>query len=58
MQISTRSEDFIVDTLALRGNVGPCLKEIFADPSIRKVHIIIITVGIKSPSVVCCLLAF
>lgn len=58
MQISTRSEDFIVDTLALRGNVGPCLKEIFADPSIRKVYIIIIAVGIKGPSVVCCLLAF
>jgi len=37
MQISTRSEDFIVDTLALRSHISPCLKDIFADVRIRKV---------------------
>ncbi|XP_078430859.1 protein RRP6-like 2 isoform X2 [Wolffia australiana] len=37
MQISTRSEDFIVDTLKLRVHVGPHLREVFKDPSKRKV---------------------
>ncbi|MED6145326.1 hypothetical protein PIB30_024079 [Stylosanthes scabra] len=37
MQISTRSEDFVVDTLKLRIHVGPYLREIFKDPSKRKV---------------------
>ncbi|KAG0578426.1 hypothetical protein KC19_4G021800 [Ceratodon purpureus] len=37
MQISTRSEDFIVDTLALRSHMSSCLKDIFADSKIRKV---------------------
>ncbi|CAM6101531.1 unnamed protein product [Calypogeia fissa] len=37
MQVSTRKEDFIVDTLDLRSQIGPCLGDIFADPTIRKV---------------------
>ncbi|KAJ6810603.1 protein RRP6-like 2 [Iris pallida] len=37
MQISTRSEDFIIDTLKLRVHIGPYLREVFKDPSKRKV---------------------
>lgn len=37
MQISTRTEDFIVDTLKLRVHIGPYLREVFKDPSKRKV---------------------
>ncbi|KAK7380775.1 hypothetical protein VNO78_33294 [Psophocarpus tetragonolobus] len=37
MQISTRTEDFVVDTLKLRIHIGPYLREIFKDPSKRKV---------------------
>ncbi|KAL9267335.1 RRP6-like 2-like protein [Drosera capensis] len=37
MQISTRTEDFIIDTLKLRVHVGPYLREVFKDPSKRKV---------------------
>ncbi|CAN6477589.1 unnamed protein product [Victoria cruziana] len=37
MQISTRSEDFVVDTLKLRDHIGPHLRDVFADPSKRKV---------------------
>ncbi|ONK68872.1 uncharacterized protein A4U43_C05F16920 [Asparagus officinalis] len=37
MQISTRAEDFIIDTLKLRVHVGPYLREVFKDPSKRKV---------------------
>ncbi|XP_020586128.1 protein RRP6-like 2 [Phalaenopsis equestris] len=37
MQISTRTEDFIVDTLKLRVHVGPYLREVFKDPLKRKV---------------------
>ncbi|KAJ6974973.1 hypothetical protein NC653_030961 [Populus alba x Populus x berolinensis] len=37
MQISTRTEDFIVDTLKLRIHVGPYLREVFKDPAKRKV---------------------
>lgn len=37
MQISTRTEDFIVDTLKLRIHVGPYLREVFKDPLKRKV---------------------
>ena len=36
MQISTRDEDFIVDTLALRDELE-ALNDVFADPSIVKV---------------------
>jgi len=36
MQISTRSEDFIVDTLELRSELH-ILNEVFTDPSILKV---------------------
>ncbi|KAF7801446.1 protein RRP6-like 2 isoform X1 [Senna tora] len=37
MQISTRTEDFVVDTLKLRIHVGPYLREVFKDPSKKKV---------------------
>ncbi|KAF1879637.1 hypothetical protein Lal_00033295 [Lupinus albus] len=37
MQISTRTEDFVVDTLKLRVHVGPYLREVFKDPAKRKV---------------------
>ncbi|KAJ9540468.1 hypothetical protein OSB04_026974 [Centaurea solstitialis] len=37
MQISTRTEDFIVDTLKLRIHIGPYLREVFKDPTKRKV---------------------
>ncbi|KAG9132119.1 hypothetical protein Leryth_025189 [Lithospermum erythrorhizon] len=37
MQISTRNEDFVIDTLKLRIHVGPYLREVFKDPSKRKV---------------------
>ncbi|KAK7267021.1 hypothetical protein RIF29_19685 [Crotalaria pallida] len=37
MQISTRTEDFVVDTLKLRVHVGPYLRELFKDPAKRKV---------------------
>ncbi|KAL3644130.1 hypothetical protein CASFOL_012062 [Castilleja foliolosa] len=37
MQISTRTEDFIIDTLKLRVHIGPYLREVFKDPTKRKV---------------------
>ncbi|XP_050901233.1 protein RRP6-like 2 [Lathyrus oleraceus] len=37
MQISTRAEDFVVDTLKLRVHIRPHLREIFKDSSKRKV---------------------
>ncbi|KAL6575192.1 hypothetical protein OROMI_012477 [Orobanche minor] len=37
MQISTRTEDFIIDTLKLRVHIGPHLRDVFKDPSKRKV---------------------
>ncbi|CAI9099286.1 OLC1v1036074C1 [Oldenlandia corymbosa var. corymbosa] len=37
MQISTRTEDFIIDTLKLRIHVGPYLREVFKDPTKKKV---------------------
>ncbi|KAL3825637.1 hypothetical protein ACJIZ3_021666 [Penstemon smallii] len=37
MQISTRTEDFVIDTLKLRVHIGPHLREVFKDPSKRKV---------------------
>ncbi len=37
MQISTRAEDFIIDTLALRGSIHSVLAPIFTDASIQKV---------------------
>ncbi|KAK6139755.1 hypothetical protein DH2020_026515 [Rehmannia glutinosa] len=36
MQISTRTEDFIIDTLKLRIHIGPYLREVFKDPTKRK----------------------
>ena len=41
MQISTRDKDFVVDTIALREELY-ILNEVFTDPSILKVNIIII----------------
>uniref|UniRef100_A0A2P2LTF1 Exosome component 10 n=1 Tax=Rhizophora mucronata TaxID=61149 RepID=A0A2P2LTF1_RHIMU len=38
MQISTKTEDFIIDTLKLRIHVGPYLREVFKDPSKTKVY--------------------
>nr|KYP65283.1 Exosome component 10 [Cajanus cajan] len=37
MQISTRTEDFVVDTFKLRIHIGPYLREVFKDPAKRKV---------------------
>ncbi|XP_039017651.1 protein RRP6-like 2 isoform X2 [Hibiscus syriacus] len=37
IQISTRTEDFIVDTLKLRIHVGPYLREVFKDHTKKKV---------------------
>lgn len=37
MQISTRTEDFIVDTLKLRKYLGENLREVFQDPTKKKV---------------------
>ena len=34
MQVSTREEDFIVDTLALRADLGAALTPIFADSKV------------------------
>ncbi len=36
MQLSTRQEDFIVDTLALRADLGAALTPIFADPKVSE----------------------
>ncbi|KAH9728583.1 protein RRP6-like 2 [Citrus sinensis] len=40
MQISTRTEDFVVDTLKLRVQVGPYLREVFKDPTKKKIEIL------------------
>ncbi|XP_043725821.1 protein RRP6-like 2 [Telopea speciosissima] len=37
MQISTRTEDYVIDTLKLRVHIGPHLREAFKDPSKKKV---------------------
>ncbi|KAL1199247.1 Protein RRP6-like 1 [Cardamine amara subsp. amara] len=37
MQISTRTEDYVVDTFKLWDHIGPCLREIFKDTSKKKV---------------------
>jgi exosome complex exonuclease RRP6 len=37
IQLSTRSEDIIIDALKLRAHVGPALAPVFADPRIVKV---------------------
>lgn len=41
MQISTRTEDFVVDTLKLRIHIGPYLREVFKDPTKRKVGLLL-----------------
>lgn len=50
MQISTRTEDFIVDTLKLRIHIGPYLREIFKDPLKKKVSSIIFVDPLKELS--------
>ncbi|XP_047308449.1 protein RRP6-like 2 [Impatiens glandulifera] len=37
MQVSTRTEDFVVDTLKLRIHIGPYLREVFKDPTKKKI---------------------
>lgn len=37
MQISTRSDDYVIDALALRNHLGPALAGTFADPQVLKV---------------------
>lgn len=37
MQLSTRAADYIVDTLALRAELGPAMAPLFADPAVVKV---------------------
>lgn len=37
MQISTRTQDWLVDTLALRSQIGPALAALCADPTVVKV---------------------
>ncbi|TYJ00879.1 hypothetical protein E1A91_A13G115700v1 [Gossypium mustelinum] len=37
IQISTRNENFVVDTLKLRIHIGPYLRELFKDPTKKKV---------------------
>ncbi|XP_019093567.1 PREDICTED: protein RRP6-like 1 [Camelina sativa] len=37
MQISTRTEDYIVDTFKLWDHIGPYLRELFKDPKKKKV---------------------
>jgi exosome complex exonuclease RRP6 len=37
MQISTRTHDFVVDTLKLRVHIGPHLRDYFKDPTKKKV---------------------
>lgn len=37
MQVSSRTEDWVVDGMALRDHLGPSLLPIFADPNIVKV---------------------
>lgn len=34
LQLSTRQQDFVVDTLSLRGQLGPALAPIFADSQV------------------------
>jgi hypothetical protein len=37
MQISTRTEDYIVDIFKLWDHIGPYLRELFKDPKKKKV---------------------
>ncbi len=37
LQVSTRTKDYVVDCLALRAEVGPALRAVFADPAVRMV---------------------
>lgn len=37
IQISTREKDFVIDTIKLRQEIGPNLRNLFANPNIVKV---------------------
>ena len=37
MQVSTRANDYLVDTLLLRDAIGPALRPVFARPDVLKV---------------------
>jgi hypothetical protein len=37
MQVSTRTQDWLVDALALRGELGAALGPVFSDPGVVKV---------------------
>lgn len=37
LQLSTREADWVVDTLALRDQLGPALAPLLADPGVEKV---------------------
>ena len=47
MQISTREEDFVIDTLALREELE-ALNEVFTDPSIIKVCILVLLPQVRN----------
>lgn len=38
LQLSSRAADYVVDTLALRGALGPALAPLLADPNVVKVR--------------------
>lgn len=38
LQLSSRSADYLVDTLALRGHLGPAMARLLADPNVVKVR--------------------
>lgn len=42
IQISTRTEDYVIDALKLRVQIGPYLREIFKDPTKRKVDLLLL----------------
>ena len=50
LQLSTRSRDFVVDTLCLRSHVGPALAPIFADPQVRAAHSGSVDAAMAEPS--------
>lgn len=37
MQVSTRSEDYVIDTFKLWDHIGPYLRDVFKDPTKKKV---------------------
>lgn len=37
LQVSTAAQDYVVDVLTLRSEIGPALRAVFADPAVRKI---------------------